>query len=148
MRRLGANANPRLKKEKPLNTFDKHLIRLLVVSLCYFELPISPAHAELVSSYSIAAASHVESARQKLEGYLEREQVRAGLERNGVDPAAAKARVDALSDEEVMAMAGKIDSLPAGGDIIGALVFVFVLLLVTDILGFTKVYSFTRSVKK
>ncbi len=64
MWRLGANANPRLKKEKTLNTFDKHLIRLLVVSLCYFELPISPAHAELVSTYSIAAASHAESARQ------------------------------------------------------------------------------------
>jgi hypothetical protein len=46
------------------------------------------------------------------------------------------------------AVAGKIDSLPAGGEFIGVLVFVFVLLLVTDILGFTKVYSFTRPVKK
>lgn len=46
------------------------------------------------------------------------------------------------------AIAGKIDSLPAGGEFIGALVFVFVLLLVTDILGFTKVYNFTRSVEK
>ncbi len=74
--------------------------------------------------------------------------MRAGLEKNGVNPAAAKARVDALSDDEVAAVAGKIDSLPAGGEFIGALVFVFVLLLVTDILGFTKAFSFTRSVKK
>jgi len=148
MRRLGANANPRLKKEKTLNTFDKHVIRLLVVSLCYFELPISPAHAELVSTDSIAATRQTESARQKLEHYLEREDVRAGLEKNGVNPAAAKARVDALSDDEVAAVTGKIDSLPAGGEFIGALVFVFVLLLVTDILGFTKAFSFTRSVKK
>jgi len=148
MRRLDANANPRLKKEKTLNTFDKHVIRLLVVSLCYFELPISPAHAELVSTYSIAAASHSESARQKLEGYLQRAEVRAELEQNGVNPAAVKARVDALSDNEVAAVAGKIDSLPAGGEFIGALVFVFVMLLVTDILGLTKAFSFTRSAKK
>ena len=46
------------------------------------------------------------------------------------------------------AIAGKIDSLPAGGEFIGALVFVFVLLLVMDIFGLTKVCNFTRSVKK
>lgn len=131
-----------------MNTFDKHLIRFLIVSLCYFDLPIRPAHAELVSTHSIAAASQVESARQKLGRYLERKDVRAGLEQNGVNPAAAKARVDALSDDEVASIAGRLDSLPAGGEIIGVLVFIFVLLLVTDILGFTKVFPFTRSVKK
>lgn len=53
----------------------------------------------------------------------------------------------ALSDEEVAATSSRIDTPPAGGDVIGALVFVFILLPVTDILGFTKVYSFTRPIK-
>ncbi|TAK72972.1 MAG: hypothetical protein EPO19_00110 [Betaproteobacteria bacterium] len=131
-----------------MKTFDKTLTRFLIASLIYFYLPIPAAHAELVPTYRLTAANQSESARQKLERYLRREDMRAGLERNGVDPAAAKARVDALADEDVAAIAGKIDSLPAGGEIIGALVFIFVLLLVTDILGFTKIYSFTRSVKK
>ena len=128
--------------------FDKHLIRFLIVSLCYFDLPIRPARAEPVSTYSVTATNQTESARQKLEHYLEREDVRAGLEQNGVTPAAAKAHVDALSDKEVAAIARKIHPLPAGSEFIGALMFVFVLLLLTDVLGFTKVYSFTRSVKK
>jgi hypothetical protein len=131
-----------------VNTFDKHLIRFLIVSVCYFELPIRPAHSELAPAYSITGASQAESARQRLEQFLEREDVRAGLEKNGVNPAAAKARVDALSDEEVAAIASRIEALPADGEIIGALVFVFVLLLVTDILGYTRIYSFTRSVRK
>ena len=46
------------------------------------------------------------------------------------------------------AVAGKIDALPAGGEFVGVLVFIFVLLLITDILGFTKVYSFARPVRK
>jgi hypothetical protein len=128
--------------------FDRDLTRFLIVSLCYLELPISPAHAGRISTYSITAASQAESPRQKLQRYLERKDVRAGLEQNGVTPAAAKARVDALSDEGVATVAGRIDALPAGGKFVSALVFVFVLLLITDILGFTKVYSFTRSVKK
>ena len=131
-----------------MNAFDKHVIRFLIVSLCYFDLPIRPANADLISTYSVTAASQAESARQKLGRYLERGEVRAALERFGVEPAAARARVDALSDDEVAAIAGRIDSLPAGGEIIGVLVFIFVLLLVTDILGFTKVYPFTRSVKQ
>ena len=131
-----------------MKTFDKNLTRFLIVSLCYLELPITPARAGLISTYGITTASAAVSPRQKLQRYLEREDVRAGLEQNGVALAAAKARVDTLSDEEVATVAGRIDALPAGGEFIGALVFVFVLLLVTDILGFTKVYSFTRSVKK
>jgi len=131
-----------------LKTFDKNLIRFLIVSLCYLELPIAAAHAEMISTYSVTGASQTASPRQKLQRYLEREDVRAGLEQNGVTPAAAKSRVDALSDDEVATVAGRIDALPAGGEFISALVFVFVLLLLTDILGFTKVYSFTRSVKK
>jgi hypothetical protein len=131
-----------------LNRFDQHLIRFLIVSFCYFELPMQPAHAEFASTFSITAASQAESTLQKLERYLAREDVRAGLEQYGVNPAVAKARVEALSDEELAAIAGRIDSLPEGGEFIGALVFVFVLLLFADIVGLTKVYSFTRSVKK
>jgi hypothetical protein len=102
----------------------------------------------MVPTYSISTTNRAESPRQKLLRYLAREDVRAGLEKNGVTPAAAKARVDALSDDEVAAVAGKIDALPAGGEFVGVLVFIFVLLLITDILGFTKVYSFTRPVRK
>lgn len=131
-----------------MNRFDRHLIRFLIVSFCYFELPLEPAHAAFASTFSITAASQAESMRQKLDYFLARDEVRAGLEQNGVNPAAAKARVDALSDDEVAAIAGRIDALPEGGEFIGALVFVFVLLLLADILGSTKVHSFTRSVKK
>ena len=43
-------------------------------------------------------------------------------------------------------LADQIDSAPAGG-IIGAILLVFFVLLVTDILGLTKVFPFTRSVR-
>ena len=130
-----------------MNAFEKNLIRFLIVSLCYFELPLAPAQAAMVATYDVAA-NQIEAPRQRLQRYLQRSDVRAGLEKSGVSAAAARARVDALTDDEVAMVAGKIDTLPAGGEFIGALVFVFVLLLITDILGFTKVFPFTRSVRK
>lgn len=130
-----------------MNAINRILIRLLMVSLCAVGMPAPSAQAEMVSTYNLAVASRLESDRQKLGALLQREDVRAELERNGVDPAQAAARVAALSDDEVATLAGRIESLPAGGDFIAAIVFVFVLLLITDILGFTKVYSFTRRIK-
>ena len=39
------------------------------------------------------------------------------------------------------------DELPAGGDLLGAAVLIFLVLLFTDIMGYTKVFPFTRSAR-
>jgi Na+-transporting methylmalonyl-CoA/oxaloacetate decarboxylase gamma subunit len=65
-----------------------------------------------------------------------------------VSPAQVQERVAALTDAEVAQMAQQIDSAPAGAnEILGTIVFIFLILLVTDILGLTKVFPFTRSVR-
>ena len=47
----------------------------------------------------------------------------------------------------VAALADRVDTAPAGAGIVGALFTIFVILLITDILGFTKVFPFTRSIQ-
>ncbi|MYN00700.1 PA2779 family protein [Pseudoduganella sp. DS3] len=104
--------------------------------------------AAMIGTAQVAATEAGTQARARLATELQRADVQAALERNGIAPDAAQARVAALSDAEAESLVKQVDSLPAGGDgIVGALVFVFVLLLVTDILGLTKVYPFTRSVR-
>ncbi len=66
----------------------------------------------------------------------------------GVDPAVAVARVAGLSDAEIHDVAGRIDQLPAGQDFVGAILgtalVLFLVLLITDILGLTDVFPFVR----
>lgn len=131
-----------------MNSFDRHLIRFLIVGICYMGLPIRPVHAEFASSFSVTAANQAESTLQMLRRHPAREHVRARLEQNGVNPAAARAHVDALSDEQVAAIAGSIDSPPAGNEYISALLYIFLWLLVIGTLGLVRVSSFTRSVKQ
>ena len=45
------------------------------------------------------------------------------------------------------AMSQQLDNAPAGGDILGVVLTVFFVLLITDILGLTKVFPFTRSIR-
>ena len=90
----------------------------------------------------------VDADRAQIYRLLEREEVRIQLEAHGVRPVDVKARVAAMSDEEVAALAGQIETLPAGGaDVLGVLLTVFIVLLITDILGFTKIFPFTRSIR-
>jgi len=84
----------------------------------------------------------------RVQALLARDDVRAGLVANGVDPAAVDARVAALTDAEARQLADQLDRLPAGGDsVIGVLFAIFVILLITDILGLTKIFPFTRPVR-
>lgn len=86
--------------------------------------------------------------RALLEQTLQRADVVSALQARGVSVEAARARVAALTDEEAAHVAAQIDSAPAGADgVLGTIVFIFVLLLITDILGFTKIFPFTRSIR-
>ena len=116
---------------------------LLIVSIAGIGVPL-PAHAGIVPTSAALASAE----RDRIASMLERADVRAQLEAYGVRAVDVKARVAALTDEEAAQLAGKLDSLPAGGDgIIGALLLIFVVLLITDILGLTKVFPFTRPIK-
>jgi hypothetical protein len=133
-------------------SLNQTVARVLVVSLCTLGLPIPAAQAELVATDRVETTRQGQlPARELLGSLFDRADVRAALERHGVSADDAKARVNALSDDEVERLAARFDSLPAAGSgfetllVVGLVVFLT--LLVTDILGFTKIFSFTRPAK-
>ena len=133
-------------------SLDRTVARVLIVSLCALGLPIPAAQAELVASDQVEILQQASlPARERLDSLFDRADVRAALERHGVSADDAKARVNALSDDEVERLAARFDSLPAAGNGFETVLWlgflVFIILLVTDILGFTKVFSFTRPAK-
>lgn len=118
----------------------------LIVSIVGMGLPLS-AQAGMLPTPTVAQ----QPAKERIIGLIERSDVRARLQSFGVNPADARARVAALSDDEAAQLAMRLDSLPAGADggasIIGAAVLIFLVLLLTDILGFTHVFPFTKPIK-
>jgi hypothetical protein len=66
----------------------------------------------------------------------------------GISPEEAKARIDSLTDVEALMVSQQIEKLPAGGNavgiIVGALLLVFIILLITDLVGLTDVFPFTK----
>ena len=95
---------------------------------------------DLVQKYEISSQTYLQT-------QLERKDIVDRLEAYGVSADDARDRVARLTEEEATMLASQMDSAPAGG-IIDAIVFVFLVLLFTDILGFTKVFPFTRSIRR
>lgn len=117
--------------------FRPCIASLLILSLA---LPL-PLHAGMVATENALERSRIAS-------LLERTDVQAQLQAYGVSPEDVKVRVAALTDAEAAELAARIDELPAGGaSVLGVALIVFLVLLLTDILGYTKVFPFTRPAK-
>lgn len=129
----------------------QRLLSMLLVVCFANATMIHTAQATLVTTEQVAgmaAASGETDAHERLAALLSRADVQSELERLGLSADLAKERIAALTDEEAAALAQQIDTAPAGAaDVLGVVLFVFILLLITDILGLTKVFPFTRSVR-
>lgn len=121
---------------------------LLVFVFSFFSVLLAPAQAALVPTSQVVHATDAEQSRARLHALLDRNDVRAQLEVWGVDPQEARARVDTLSDQELAQLSARMDQMPAGGGTLATVAVVlligFLALLLTDILGYTNVFTFTR----
>jgi hypothetical protein len=133
-------------KENTMHHFKRFIASFMIVCMSTLGLPMY-AQAGIVSTEEATATAMTAAERDNIVAFLSRDDVRQSLEAQGVSPQAAIERVDTLSDYEVQQLAGQIDQAPAGGDILGVVLTAFVILLITDILGFTKIFPFTRSIR-
>jgi len=126
----------------------KAIAILVIVTFSTFCIISAPARARMINTDEIFKQSQYDLSRKSINTFLDRSEVQNYLVAWGVSPEEAKARIDSLTDEEIENIASRIDRLPAGGDglgtIVGAALLIFIILLITDILGYTDVFSFVK----
>jgi hypothetical protein len=108
---------------------------------------IAPVQAGMIGTTQVLAAEQNRLDRDRLASLLEREDLQRQLSALGVDVQNAKDRVAGLTDAEVARISQQIDTLPAGGDALGVVVLIFVILIITDALGFTDIFAFVRPIR-
>lgn len=128
------------KMIKPMSFF-------LIFSFLLLDFSVQTAKAQMIATNTVITAQKQEAQRERVTAFLSRDDVQQVMVRNGVDTAEAQKRVASLSDSELTKISQHMEQLPAGGDggasaIIGAVVFIFLVLLITDLLGLTHVFPF------
>lgn len=129
---------------RPIERFVRPLSVLVLAVFLVTTLYWPAAQAAMVGTDAVLEARQAAQDRTRLRAALEREEVKSMLLARGVAPEQVQARVDSLTDAEVRRLAAHLDQMPAGGDALGLLVFVFIVLLITDILGFTDIFPFVK----
>ncbi len=104
------------------------------------------AWAGYVPSSDAMVSQKTQDSRSEIIAMMDRSDIQAALEKQGVTPAEAKARIAMLSPTQVEELKTQIDTIPSGegavGAVVGALLIVFLVLLFLDLLGETDAYDF------
>ncbi len=127
-------------------------IRLIAAFMAVFLFvlagPYQTVMAALVPTERALSSEESIIARENIKAFLARQETRDVLISKGIDPEEAQARIDSLTDAEALMLSQQIENLPAGGNtvgiIVGALLLVFIILLITDLVGLTDVFPFTK----
>ncbi len=123
----------------------------LVILMLMLSLPYQSALAALIGTEDLMGSQEATEARAYITSVLAREDIQKALIARGIDPIEAQARVGTLTDQEAIQFANTMEQLPVGGLVgylVGLAVLVFLVLLVTDILGFTDVFPFVKKTVK
>lgn len=131
-----------------LRRYSRFIALPLVALMMAVSMPLGVAKAALVGTEQVVDPSQADTNRQRVAAFIARDDVRAELRKMGVDAAEAERRVAVMSDIEIQRIATKIDASPAGqsavGAVIGAIVTIFIILLITDLLGLTDIFPFVK----
>jgi len=137
---------------KNIRIFLKPVGLFLAVFMFILAGPCQSAMAAMIGTEAVVSSDRAQNAREYIKNLLAREDVSNALVSQGIDPLEAKNRIDSLTDEEATRVADRLQALPAGGDgffttFLIVLLIVFLVLLITDIAGYTDIFPFVKSKK-
>ena len=119
-------------------TILTHTLLLFVLSTLW----LPAANAAVLNTGSAESVQHTAPAdKDIIQDFLLQETVQRQLQKMGVSPELAKARVAALTPMEQQLLQQKITDLPAGAGVVEVIGIVFIVLLILELLGVTDIFK-------
>ncbi len=131
-----------------MRIIKKFVATAMAVLMVMNVTPIGLAQAKMVTTDQVLEHADPGSDQKRVESFILREDVQRQLVLLGINPEEATSRVASLSNGEIQQIAGRLDELPAGeggvGAVVGAILIIFLVLLITDLMGLTDVFPFVK----
>lgn len=113
----------------PIRKKTRPVCVLMTVLMLLISIPFQSALAALVETETMLNLSQAQDARGYVKNFLAREDAKAAMMAQGVDPLEAMARLDSLTDSEAIQIADQIEQLPAGGDALAVIIAVLIIVI-------------------
>jgi predicted PurR-regulated permease PerM len=118
----------------------------VLLSLLLALMPMLPAQAAMIGNEQIINQSQSQQTRGSLQQLFEQDTARQQLQAWGVNPEQIQNRIDSLTDSELARINQQVDTLDAGGNVLGILLIIFIVFVITDVLGATDIFPFIHPV--
>jgi hypothetical protein len=101
----------------------------------------APVMAAMVDNQQLAMQAQLQLQRDEVRSFLAREDVRDAMLGYGVSNADVDARINNLTESELLQLQDRIAQLPAGGSgVLEAVLIVILIFIMLDLLGATDVF--------
>lgn len=120
---------------------------LILAAVSLLGIQIAPVQAAMVGNLELLTQGQQQFDRGQLVNLLDRADVQLQLVELGVDPDAAKARVAAMTEAEIAQLNQSLADMPAGGSVLGVLLIIFLVFVITDVLGATDIFPFIKPIR-
>lgn len=117
--------------------FIVRLLSVTIVAMGFMQV----SAAGMVGTGQLVDSEARATSLNSIERVLARADVAAELAALGVEPAVVEERLRGLSTAELLALEGRLHSETAGGDALGIIGAVFLVLLILELVGVTDIFK-------
>ena len=118
----------------------------MLLSMLLALMPMLPAQAAMIGNEQVINQHQQSQTRDSLQQLLDQQSARQQLQALGVSPELVKNRIDSLTDSELARINRHVDTLDAGGSVLGILLVIFIVFVITDVIGATDIFPFIHPV--
>ncbi len=127
---------------KPFNR-----ILTLALSLLLILAPMGQAQGAIIANAQLMDQVQLTSDKAVLLQTINRVEVQQQLLEMGVSTADIENRVNQMTQQEIAQLNQQINQLPAGSGVLGFILVIFIVFVITDVIGATDIFSFIHPVR-
>ena len=123
-----------------------HRYLSVVLSVALINISFGSVQAAMITNDRVISELSQQDEKVRLLQTISRADVAQRLLAWGVQPDDVEKRIELMTDEEVARLNQQIEELPAGGDLVGILLVIFIVFVITDVIGATDIFPFIKPV--
>ena len=122
-------------------------ILTLALSLLLILAPMGQAQAAIIANAQLMDQVQLTNDKEVLLQTINRVEVQQQLLDMGVSTADIESRVNQMTQQEIAQLNQQINELPAGSGVLGFILVIFIVFVITDVIGATNIFSFIHPVR-
>jgi len=137
-----------MEYKKQYGTAMRLMTHLMMALMLLVSIQVPMARAAMVPTDALIQSDQTSYSQSELMQAVNSQELRGQLEQMGVDPEQLGERIASLTPAEIAELNDHLQQQPAGSNVLGVLLVIFVVFVVTDMLCATDLFTFVRCINR